>query len=456
MTDMPGTVKRAHWGLREFTLKVAALRSLDLTSLATHTALITALCLQRFGVPFGGATLSISLPALLLLTLWLVMKRRAYAPARTVLLFGLFIGWALLSTLVAVMAPDPRVGFSIFSFLELVGLYLPLLIRPWGEFDSLRVQRIFLFYVRACALLGIAQFFLQFVHVRLFSISERFPGLLRWLLEPGYATVSPIKYGSQILRSDGLFLLEPSIFSQVLAIGVLVDVFLIGSKRYLPLYAIAYLTTFSGTGALSLALTLSLIGLTSTRNATRVLLLGLAGCAALVLMALVAPGLFATFAGRAGELQSTQTSAYVRYFAPFAELRSFAGETRLLLGYGPGATARATTYMAGSGSAALQLVIDYGAVGALLFGAFVISALWRTRYAALSIMLLVTFQFGGGYLLTPPIVVLMGVLGIWGTETPIPGLAPRRSYARRRCLGHFARVRHGTSILGEGQSAETA
>ena len=303
----PSTVQPVLRAPGTSTTKLAALQSLDLTSLTTHAALITALCLQRFGIPFGPATISLSLPVLLVLTLWLILQRRAYVPARSALFFGLFVGWALLSTLAAVVAPDKRVGFGIFSLLELLVLYFPLLIRPRGEFDSLKVQRIFLFYVRLCAVLGIMQFALQFAHIRLFSITERLPSLWHWLLERDYAVISPTKYGSATLRSNGFFLLEPSIFSQVLAIGVLVDVFILGRKGYLPLYAVAYLTTFSGTGLLSLVITLSLIGLTSTRNASRVVVLGLVGCAALTLMALVAPSLFASFVGRTHELQSTQT-----------------------------------------------------------------------------------------------------------------------------------------------------
>lgn len=440
MTITPDQVRPAFRSSGGFTTKLAALESLDLTSLATHAVLATAICLQRFGIPFGPATLSLSLPVLLAISFWLVLQGCAYAPARSALFFGLFVGWALISTLAAIVAPDRRVGLSLFSLLELLGLYLLLLIRPQRDFDAFKVQRIFLFYVRLCAALGLAQFVLQFAHLRLFSIQERVPGLWRWLLERDYAVISPIKYGSATLRSNGFFLLEPSIFSQVLALGVLLDVFVLGQRRWLPLYAAAYLTTFSGTGLLSLGLTLALVGMASIRSAGRVLVLGLVGCAALALMAFIAPEFFANFVGRVNELQSTQTSAYARYVAPFSELKTFAGETRLLLGYGPGATARAVSFTSGSGNAALQLIIDYGLVGAGLFCGFLVAAVWRTRHAALSIFLLVNYQFGGGYLLAPFMVALMVVVGVWATAPPCSALVASRPVRRLR-LGRFAHVR---------------
>ena len=46
---------------------------------------------------------------------------------------------------------------------------------------------------------------------------------------------------------------------------------------------------------------------------------------------------------------------------------------------------RSRYWVANSGNAALQLFMDYGLIGLLLFYTFLVTILWRTRYAALSI-----------------------------------------------------------------------
>ncbi len=56
------------------------------------------------------------------------------------------------------------------------------------------------------------------------------------------------------MRSNGFFLLEPSIFSQLLMLGVVVDIFLRRDWRFLPLYGFAYILTYAGTGLVALVI----------------------------------------------------------------------------------------------------------------------------------------------------------------------------------------------------------
>jgi hypothetical protein len=389
-------------------------RPISTTSLFAHVGMITCIILQRFALPLGGsAQLSLSIPVFWLLTAWMLLSGRGRFALGQSLMFLLFISWALLSAVVALVYPDPRVGFSILSLLNLLFLYIPLNVRPAGDFDGIVVRDVFLFYARVCAVLGTAQYMLQFAHIRLFSFGTLVPSLNPFLLEREFATNSLTAYGSSVQRSNGFFLLEPSIFSQLLCLAILIEVFAINRWRYLPLYGLAYLVSFSGTGLLTLAITLIIVGLTSIRYSLRVFGIGLIVVLVACVGFFVLPDQFSHFTARFGELNSNQTSAYARYIAPIAQVQQFAEGSRMLVGYGAGSTMRSVYFTAGSGNPAAQLFIDYGFIGMLLFIGFLLASVWKFRNLAVSILLILMFELGGGYLLFGPYVLLMALLGIW-------------------------------------------
>ena len=424
-------------GARTDLRRVATAKS---TSAFAHIAFISSLCLQRFGLPIGGKTsLSICLPVFCVLIIWMLLTKRARVSETTATLFLLFAAWALLSAIVAVIMPDPRAGFSLLSLLNILILYVMFTVRPAGEFDGDTVLDVFLFYARICAAFGIMQFLLQFAHVRLFSFGELMPALRPILLEKDFNSNPLLSYGSSILRSNGFFLLEPSSFSQVLVIAIMVDVFIRGRLRYLPLYTVAYMASYSGTGIASLTITLALIGFTSLRNISRIMLLGLAAAFTASAFAILAPAQFAVFAARFAGLGSGDASGHARYLGQLQEVNAYLHEARSLLGYGSGATSRSIFYTKGSGNPALQLFVDYGIVGLILFAAFLSQALWRRQNLALSVLLLVNFEIGGGYLLFPPYLLLVAALVIWGSETrsvTYPRATPTLNH--RRALGDLS------------------
>ena len=60
-----------------------------------------------------------------------------------------------------------------------------------------------------------------------------------------------------------------------------------------------------------------------------------------------------------------------------------------------------------------KLIIDYGLVGIAAFLGMFLGTLWRREYAILSVLALMTFVVGGGYLLFTPMLVLLMLLCIW-------------------------------------------
>ncbi|HVY36995.1 MAG TPA: hypothetical protein VHM31_03650 [Polyangia bacterium] len=377
-----------------------------------HLAMLSCLCLQRFGLDLNGSVLFVSLPAFLLLVGWMLATGQATLGTRPLLGFALFACWTVFSLELALLAPDPRTAISLASWADVLVTYFVWSVRPTKTFDTRATLEVFLLYARLCAVAGIAQFALQFAGIRWFQFTQMLPPLSPLLVETHYAFNATLAYGSPILRSNGFFLLEPSMFSQLLAIAVCVEFFVKRRFRFLPVYGLAYAVSFSGTGLLSLALALLLYGLTSARRLARVAALLAIGVVMAVVAALAMPQVFAAFAARATEFQRTGSSAHARYFGQLDVLRPFIQEARVLFGYGPGATERSLSFNLGSASPALKLVIDYGLVGLVAFSVLA-TAMVRRATPILAMLCLVMFQLGGGYLLFSPFVVLMTLLCAW-------------------------------------------
>jgi hypothetical protein len=116
----------------------------------------------------------------------------------------------------------------------------------------------------------------------------------------------------------------------------------------------------------------------------------------------------------------------------FGVIGALWGDTRVLIGLGPGALERAAFYTMGGGNPALKLFVEYGLFGLAAFAVFFIASLWRRPIAIVSLFLLVNFQLGGGNLLFAPLIVLAAVLCIWSAENGRSRASPDRATAALR------------------------
>lgn len=383
-----------------------------------HGTLIACLILQRFGAMPGGSALFISLPLFALLLGWGLASGIATLRPRGIALYFVFAACTLLSTLIALTTPDGRFGTSVPSIVAILVTYSFTLIGPSARFDRTTVFRLFLAYTRFIAAAGIVQWAVQFIGIRIFSFMVTVPALKPVLVEPQFNFNPILHYGSTILRSNGFFLLEPSMFSQTLVIAVVIDYFILGRVKYLPLYLVAYMLSFSGTGALSLALAVPFYACLSARNFGRVAGFAIAGVVALVLGSIVFPEQVGSMLSRTNELSYSGSSGYARFIGPFLPIAELSHEARILIGWGPGATERYLYFKEGTGNSIAKLITDYGAIGITAFLAMFAGTLWRRETAILSVLALTTFIIGGGYLLFTPMLVLLFLLCIWGGTTP--------------------------------------
>ncbi|MHB8286338.1 MAG: hypothetical protein ACYDD1_16925 [Caulobacteraceae bacterium] len=155
-----------------------------------HATCILCLFLQRFGILIGGGQLFLTLIAFPLLILGLLLTGVVRIRASTALMFAILLCCFLISAIGGVLFPDPQMRFSVFSILELLLIYALLTLEPADGFDASSVFPIVVFYIRIIAVCGIAQYALQFVHLRLFSFAQLAPPLRPFLTEAGYHTVA--------------------------------------------------------------------------------------------------------------------------------------------------------------------------------------------------------------------------------------------------------------------------
>jgi hypothetical protein len=379
-----------------------------------HIALIGCLILQRFCVFISGSPVYFCVPIFLGLLGWLWFTQRAELRPLSLALYLCFAAMGLVSTFVALNNPDVRLsGISIGSLLSLLSIYVGLTMRPTARFDSSVIFDILMLYIRIIAVCGIVQYLIQFAGIRVFAFMTVFPPLKPFLIEPFFNYHPVIHYGSDILRSNGLFLLEPSTFSQILVLGFLIDFFVRRDWHLMPVYALAYLTTYAGTGLLAFVIAAAMTIVIAPREAPRLAIFGAVGLLLMIVAAFLFPAQFAALAERGDELTATGSSGYARYVSQFGALDAILGETRTLIGYGPGALERAVFYPEGSGNPAFKLFVDYGLLGLIFFAIFFVATLWRSRLVLITLFLLVNFQLGGGNLLFPPLVILAAIVCIW-------------------------------------------
>lgn len=381
-----------------------------------HIAFVTAICLQRFGLILNDSAVFMSLPVFFLTIWWAYIGGYGELMPKALGLYAAFAASALLSTLVGLLMPDARFGISMTSLLAILVSYTLFVVGPSARFDRSQVLPIFLFYARLCAALGIIQYLAQFAGVKIFSFMLTVPALEPVLVERMFNYNPILAYGSSIIRSNGFFLVEPSTFSQLLALAFAIDLFLFRRFWYLPLYGVAYIFSNSGTGLLILCVGLLIYTIFDWRNFGRLAASGVIAAAVIGLAAFALPDQFESIAGRADEVNSTGSSGYARYVAQFDLIARYGGEMRSLIGWGPGALERADGFKPGSSNPSLKLYFDYGLLGLGLFWTFLISAIWRRDIVLLPILAIVQFQLGGGSLLFTPLLVMMAMLCIWSKK----------------------------------------
>lgn len=391
----------------------------------TAALLANCLLLQRFALPVSGRTLGISGPiGLVLVVFGFASGALRFHKARLIAYVAfctLVIAGAAWQALRPGGGGDGENANSRVMFLLLTAFATGSFGVPVEEAAFFRlVTRAFLLVAAA----GIAQFAAQFIGLRLFAFSGLLPDWM--LIERFYNLEIPVGVGS-LLKSNGLVLIEPSVFSQFMALALIIEA--VGPRRVpvLATFAAGLLLSFSGTGWLVLAafvigaaITMGWRGIAT--GAGMIAMLGLC----LAATSLVAPDLVAALVARLGEIQQPGTSGHMRFVTPFWMLSDVftADPSAVLFGIGSGRGELLTLPYDYAVNTAIKVLAEYGS---LVLVAYVLLFLLggRTRIqATLVLPCLVLFFLTGGYQDFAPILfivlLLISVARLRETDPPMP------------------------------------
>lgn len=374
----------------------------------------TCLFLQRFAFPFGTLEISVSTPIVLLLGLWgihsgaLVIHRR-----RAAYFFGLcacaMVATGLHATAPLAIAPRTSVP-SLLYWLAVTGLVV---LRFRVPMDEDRFFRIFTGIIDVVAVAGIAQFVAQFVGLSLFSFAHLVPSQL--LIESQYNVAIPIfLYGTNAFKSNGFFLVEPSVFSQFMAIAVIVEWLLWRRLSRLVLYLTGLLVSVSGTGWLILCVFLVVLTFASgLLGSLRALGLAAACVALLAVGSYVSPDIIGALTGRLGEFTLQGSSGYQRFVTPvlLVERVLDAAPWTFFTGIGPGASTKLLVPFFYNVDTPTKIFLEYGIGGFIFYLLLLLDAKRTATQWLLTGPLLVLLMFAGGYQEFSPVLFPVLMIG---------------------------------------------
>mgnify|MGYP000849751130 CR=1 FL=1 len=380
------------------------------------TILVSAIFFQKLTIPFGaGDVIFFGFFVLMALAgLGLLSGRLVVVPKRAAV-------YALAMGIIAALQIINIERASLLSVIMLMLVHFPYILRFRSDALSPRfeLQR-FQILMLAVAVLGILQFALQFVVSTDFAF---FYDTL--LLQTGHAPLfnymNPVSMNSDYFKSNGVFMLEPSFFCQFLSICIMIELTVLQTWKRLPLYILALLVTFSGTGLMILFILIPIYFLQQGRFFI---------LAAAALVVFTAP-LWAPLVGleqlvnRSTEFTNIHSSGFARFISIFWIIRDFLvpDTLRFLVGYGAGTIGTivpdAVDYESFDPTWG-KLLFEYGIIGTLAYFAFFMTVLRSATVTAyLKVALVLMLMLMGGYLIPPVVHSLIIALLAWPAPQPL-------------------------------------
>jgi hypothetical protein len=378
--------------------------------------LASALFLQRFSLPFfREKMLSLVIVSTVLILIHQFASGRLLIQYDRLLWF-LAVTMAATSSLLLNFESKMLTSYGLF----VVTYFLFTFSRHSDPNQYKNTLRGFQFLILILSCIAIVQFPAQFVvdGRRLIMFYGIFP---ESLLPPPYLTfmntIGTIG-GSSLIKSNGMFLGEPSTMSQMAALAITIEVVEFRRPRYLVVLTLGLLLAYSGTGITVLLLCLPLAGLINSRAQLPAVVVGFVG------VGLLATGIIdlSAFTSRVGEFDSTRASGFIRFVSPYwlaADYFRTASLFQFVFGNGPGGTGvqALASFYAGSASAWLKLISEYGLITALPFPCFLTSCFRRSRCPKpVVIALLYLYAVIGGLLDTSLLIIMVVLCTLNGPE----------------------------------------
>lgn len=359
------------------------------------TPLLGATLLAKLALPpLGAMGIAIGMFLNLLAGAWGLASGRLLLDARVLAGFAILFAFAGIGPMLRGEA------YSLPSLVFLMVLHAPyVLVAAAGKaVDVQAMQRLFSQLCLFVAWCGIVQFGIQFVigPVLAFPVENLVPEALQ---VQAFNKQGPLAYGYDIYRSNGVFLLEPSFFSQFMAIGIAFELAVTRAWWRAALMAVALVLSYSGTGIIVLAVCLPVVAVAYQRWQL-VPLAVLAGVLVLVGADYLNLDLFVS---RAGEFQSTGSSAFARFVGGFYLFEQFLWDEplRALFGYGAGTFKDYAPQVSVpvAEMAVPKMVFEFGLLGGLLYFGLLAWVVFRSPAPfILRLAVYVTYFLSGNYI----------------------------------------------------------
>ena len=342
--------------------------------------------------------------------------------------FGLRPGtfFAYAATMSVILAFQLVAGgdFSPLSVLLLAALHLPYCFQLTTPLSGPNRQiRLFQNVATIIAACGICQFAGQFV------VDYRWVFPIQTFLPDGfvlqnYNYFNLLTPGSLVLKSNGVFMLEASYFSQLAALALIAEILFFRRAVHIGLFVAALVVAYSGSGLVVLLIALPVIMVAKRR--LDIFFYAVAAAAAGYL-------LFNTldlnvFVNRASEFSDPNSSGFARFVGGFYLFDQYLWPDPLhaLFGMGAGAMDQFSdqAHFAVAEVTWVKVVFEYGLIGALIYFAFQYFCLFNNRGPlAVQLAAAIMLQLNGS--LVPFVHALIFALLVW------PASEARMSSVRR-------------------------
>lgn len=370
--------------------------------------MLVCLLLQRFVVPVADLPVSVATLLGYFLAAWgLISGSLVFDRRRVALMLALCaVAWIAFGFQMNMrLAIAPRVSMaSLVYWLVVTGFAVLTFREPVAEERFFRIINDCLVVV---AVAGVVEFALQFVGIRLFSFRGIISGNL--LIEDLFAVATPMDNG--MLRANGFFLVEPSVFSQFMAIAITIETLYFRRTKWMLAFFAGLITSVSGTGWMVLAVAVLQAAISAGRRGILMgAMVSIAATAALILVWLAAPGFFDSFFDRIVEFRMQGTSGNERFVTPFLVLQAVLDDAprTIFTGIGPGASEAVLVPFKYVIDTPIKVLMEYGIFGLTLYLALFLCARRTRRQFAMVGPLLFMLLFAGGYQIFTP--VLFSVL----------------------------------------------
>ena len=377
----------------------------------TWGTLFCCLVLQRFALPLAGLKVSLATPLVLSLAAWAVASGTLVIERRRMALYCGLCAVALFSVATQINLPlamAPRMSLtSLYYWLAITGFAV---LRFRHSVSETGFFRIVLLALAALAVVGLAQFVLQFVGISFFAFTGVVPE--DFLIEEQYNVTIPIDRG--LNKSNGFFLVEPSVFSQFMALAVVIEALYLRRTAYLILFFVALLSSMSGTGWLVLGSYIVVLAISAGRRGLLGAILLAAGCAlAFTALSVVLPDFADMMSGRVYEFTLPGTSGHERFVTPFMALQDLlnAAPWVSVTGVGPGASEQLIIPYIYHLNTPIKVLMEYGVFGLMLYLGLLTWGTRTKRQWMLLTPLMVLLLLTGGYHQFSPILFAVLLIG---------------------------------------------